>query len=387
MATKRKKISFDDIAPLMSSEDVDTQDEQNAELGVLNVETTRKASVAARARDGETIESAWDKLEAQLKEEKAAREKAEAEREKAEAEREKAVAERGVVAIKMPVTGQLVEFKQIEVDVDLIDIPDANGRRQSLLDELSLSDILPSIRKEGQQRPGYLTAKEGGRFDSLDGSRRLASCKIAGIPKYKALVGDVPAADRAKFSENENKNTALSHWEQAQIYGSMIERGDFSSWYQLGAALNINEFDVKRYKALFELPELFASLFTTPTDMQKTFGQVVAQLMKKNSEKLVAAAEQLKEERATAIKSSASWKDAAEIVSVLKSSVRVKASSSLTAKAREPKLYKVGKSNVPVKHSISTTNGSVKFEIIRKGLSEADVIAVERLILKALNQI
>ena len=147
MATKRKKISFDDIAPLMSSEDVDTQDVQNAEVGLAKVETPRKASVAARARDGETIESAWDKLKAQLEEEKAAREKAEAAREKAEEESKKAEAERGVVTIKMPVTGQLVEFKQVEVDVDLIDIPDANGRRQSLLDELSLSDILPSIRR------------------------------------------------------------------------------------------------------------------------------------------------------------------------------------------------------------------------------------------------
>ncbi|GAA4091683.1 ParB/RepB/Spo0J family partition protein [Zhongshania borealis] len=380
MTTKRKKISFDGIAPLMSSEDVDKKDDENAKVGEPHIDTNRKASVATRASRGETIEGAWDKLKAQLKEEKAAREKAEAEREKAESGR-------GVVTIKMPVTGQLVEFKQIEVDVDLIDIPDANGRRQSLLDELSLSDILPSIRKEGQQRPGYLTVKEDGRFDSLDGSRRLASCKIAGITKYKALVGDVPVADRAKFSENENKNTALSHWEQAQIYGSMVERGDYTTWYQLGAALNINENDVKRYKALYELPELFASLFTTPTNMQKTFGQVIAQLMKKNSEKLIPAAKQLKEERAKVIKNSGSWKDAADIVSVLKSSVRARSNDTIAVKVRENKLYTVGKSKVQVKHSISTTSGSVKFEIVRKGMSEADVAAVEQLILKALNQI
>lgn len=374
MARKSRK-SLEGLPTLTSSSDVQKRLDTGAsdQGNEIVAKPTRKPSPAFRASEGEKIVSSWDRLNAELEEERAARLEAEA--------------KAGLVTIKMPVTGQLVEFRQEEIDVDLIDVPAANGRFQGLLDELSLSDILPSIRREGQQRPGYLAPKADGRFDSLDGSRRLAACKIAGYEKYIALVGDVPEADREKFSQNENKNSALSYWEQARIYGGMIERGDYKTWNSLGSALDLSPVDVARYKALYELPELFPALFVTPTDMQKTFGEVVAALRKKDEKALFAAAEDLKNQRAEAIEKGEHWKDAADILKILKSAVRTRAVENVGAKARKPKFYTVGSSGVPVKHSKSKTTGAIKFEIDAKGLSPEAVSEVELLILKALGQV
>lgn len=365
---KRSPKTLDGLPSLPSSADIQKRHETEAARTI----TENKQSPAFRASQGEKIVSSWDKLNLQLEEERAARIEAEA--------------KSGIVTIKMPVTGQIVEFTQKNIDVNLIDVPAANGRFQGLLDELSLSDILPSIRKEGQQRPGYLAPKPDGRFDSLDGSRRLAACRIAGIEKYIALVGDVPEADREKFSQNENKNSALSHWEQSRIYGAMIERGDYKSWNNLGGALDLSPVDVARYKALFELPELYPALFITPTDMQKTFGEEICALRKKDESALVAAAEDLKNQRAEAIKSGAQWKDAGDILKLLKSAVRSKPAKNVSVPLGRPKMYKVGASKVPVKHSRSRTSGAINFQINPKGLSDEDVAAVEQMILKALGQ-
>ncbi|EIF42842.1 parB-like partition protein [gamma proteobacterium BDW918] len=369
---RKSRKSLEGLPTLTSSSDVQKRLESESQSPVAQP-IPRKPSPAFKAAEGERIVSSWDKLNAQLEEERAAREAAEA--------------RAGLVTIKMPVTGQTVEFRQQEIDVDLIDVPEANGRFQSLLDELSLSDILPSIRREGQQRPGYLAPKPDGRFDSLDGSRRLAACKIAGIKKYIALVGEVPEADREKFSQNENKNSALSYWEQARIYGGMIERGDYKSWNSLGGALDISPVDVDRYKKLYELPELYPALFVRPTDMQKSFGEVVAALRKKNEGALIEAAEELRAQRKEAVRSGEHWKDAADILKALKSAVRTRAPENVGAKARKPKLYSVGPGAVPVKHSKSKTTGAIKFEINPKGLSADAVAEVEMLILKALGQV
>tara|TARA_R110001592_G_scaffold316364_1_gene592786 strand:+ start:25628 stop:26737 length:1110 start_codon:yes stop_codon:yes gene_type:complete len=328
-------------------------------------------SPAMRAATGEKrIESKYEQLTNALEEANAARLKAES--------------QRSTMTIKMPVTGQVVEFRQQEIPVDNIVVPQINGRRQSLLDALSLSDILPSIKKEGQQRPGYVYPIGDGTFGSLDGSRRLASCKLAGIPNYIALVGEVPEADRAKFSENENKNSALSYWEQSQNFGHLIEVGAYKNWHQLCVAHDIPTADESRFKALYEIPELYASIFTTPTDMQKSFGEEIGKLKRKNESQLVEAAENLRKLRAEALESGEPWKDAADILKILKSSVRSKPAVEIDVKARKPKTYEIGPSKVPVKHSRSKTTGAIKFEINANGLSDEDVAAVEQAILKAL---
>ena len=103
----------------------------------------------------------------------------------------------------------------------------------------------------------------------------------------------------------------------------MIERGDYKTWNSLGSALDLSPVDVARYKALYELPELFPALFVTPTDMQKTFGEVVAALRKKDEKALFAAAEDLKNQRAEAIEKGEHWKDAADILKILKSASKI----------------------------------------------------------------
>ncbi len=110
----------------------------------------------------------------------------------------------------MPVTQQEVVFELQRIDPSKIDVSPENERIQEFLDEISLRDILPSIRKQGQQFPGTVRPKKDGRFELIEGSRRLKAAVLAKKP-YLALVGDVPDADVRELSVIENKHQDVSY--------------------------------------------------------------------------------------------------------------------------------------------------------------------------------
>lgn len=138
------------------------------------------------------------------------------------------------IVLTMPVTKQEITFELRRIDPSLIDVSPENERIQEFLDEISLQDILPSIKKHSQQKPGTVRPKKDGRFELIEGSRRLASVKLA-KQEYLALVGDVPDADVRELSIIENKHQDVSPYEKAKTYQKQIERGSLRigpSWGQ-----------------------------------------------------------------------------------------------------------------------------------------------------------
>ena len=257
----------------------------------------------------------------------------------------------------MPVTKQEVIFELKHVDPSLIDVSPENERIQGFLDEISLQDILPSIKKHRQQKPGTLRPKQGGRFELIEGSRRLAAVKLANH-QYLALVGDVPDADVRELGIIENKHQDVSPYEKAKAYQRQIENGEYENWTQLGAARGISSSHISRYRACVELDELFVRILPSPSDMPLSYGETIAQLKKKGEDDLKSKAGELLQNRKTAIADKLEVPDAEEVVKLLKSAVRAK---SETPKAWKPVIYK-SKDGKVLKHSV-TNRGSTKFEI------------------------
>lgn len=261
------------------------------------------------------------------------------------------------IVLTMPVTKQEVTFELSHVDPSLIDVSPENERIQDFLDEISLQDILPSIRKHRQQKPGTLRPKSGGRFELIEGSRRLAAVKIAN-QQYLALVGDVPDADVRELGIIENKHQDVSPYEKAKAYQRQIENGEYENWTQLGAAKGISSSHISRYRACVELEELFVRILPSPSDMPLSYGETIAQLKKKGESELKAKAEELLENRKIALKEKLELPDAEDVVKALKSAVRTKSEAPKTWK---PVIYK-SKDGKILKHTV-TNKGATKFEI------------------------
>ena len=267
-------------------------------------------------------------------------------------------AEVAPIVLTMPVTKQEVTFDLCRVEPYLIDVSPENERIQRFLDEISLQDILPSIRKHGQQKPGTLRPKKDGRFELIEGSRRLAAVKLA-HQQYLALVGEVPDADVRELGIIENKHQDVSHYEKAKAYQRQIEeKGEYENWTQLGAAKGISSSHISRYRACVELEELFVRILPSPSDMPLSYGETIAQLKKKGESELTAKAQELLEKRMSALGDKLELPDAEEVIKILKSAVRTKPEAPKTWK---PVVYK-SKDGKTLKHSV-TNKGATKFEI------------------------
>lgn len=281
------------------------------------------------------------------------------------------------IILTMPVTKQEVSFELQRVDPELIDVSPENERIQDFLDAISLKDILPSFRKYGQQRPGTIRPKKGGRFELIEGSRRLAAAKMTKRP-YLALVGEVPDADVRELSVIENKQQDVSPYEKAKAYQRQIQNGEYSNWTQLGVAKEISSSHISRYRACAELDELFVRILPSPSDMPLNYGETIGYLLKKDEPALLQQANALLESRKTALKKGEEGPDLDEILRLLKSSVRTKAPQPTVKQAVT---YKSKDGKITLKHSISN-KGSTKFELA--GVDDRQVQMILEQLKKAL---
>jgi ParB family chromosome partitioning protein len=282
--------------------------------------------------------------------------------------------------ISMPVTKQPVNFTLQEIDPEIIDVSRENERIQSFLDEISLSDILPSIRKDGQQKPGTIRPAGNGRYELIEGSRRLASVKLLGKP-YLAFVGEVPDADVRELSLIENRHRDVSPYEKAKAFQRQLEAGEFNSWAQLGSIKSISDSHINRYKKAAELDELFVKILPSPSDMTLAYADDLSRLLGKNEdsrEKLISTAEVLLQQRADAMKRNAEPLDADSIFRALKSAVRNK--PKLPTQKR-PVKYSSKDGKVALKHSLSAS-GTTKFEL--SGLKEKEIATLLEMVKKQL---
>lgn len=276
-----------------------------------------------------------------------------------EAAKSSATSSGAPIVLTMPVTKQKVSFELRLIAPELIDVSPENERIQGFLDEISLKDILPSIRKHGQQKPGTVRPIEGGRYELIEGSRRLAAVKLAGA-EYLALVGDVPNADIRELGIIENRHQDVSPYEKAKAYQRQISNGEFENWTQLGAARGISSSHISRYRACAELDELFVRILPSPSDMPLSYGETISSLRKKSEDALNTKAHEILNVRTSALSSaSVEMLDVEEILKQLKSAVRSKFEKPTT---RTPVLYKSSNGKLQVKHSV-TNKGANKFEI------------------------
>lgn len=270
------------------------------------------------------------------------------------------------VGLKMPVTKQMVTFKLMHIDPKLIDVSPENERIQEFLDETSLSDILPSIKKHGQQQPGMVRPKAGGRFELIEGSRRKACTDITG-DKYLAWSGEVPEADVRELSVIENKHKDVSPYEKAVAYKRMIDSGEFDTWAQLAAAKKISTSHVSRFKSCVDLDKLYVRILPSPSDMSLSYGETISALLKKDEKSLRNKANELLKIREENAKNNADPVDVEEILKALKSAVRTKAEAPTHKK---PIVYKSQNGKQLLKHAV-TNKGATKFEL--EGVGEKDL--------------
>lgn len=278
------------------------------------------------------------------------------------------------ISLKMPVSGITVNFKKCWLDPDLIDVSPENQRDQSLLDLSAVSDIFDSIEAEGQSEPGYVLPKSEGRYELVSGSRRLFCVKNIPRRKYLSLVGRIPEVDVRRLSRLENQQAPISVYERAISFQQDIKNKRVKTWDALAAMEGISSRQIKKYKALADLPIEIVRSFGSPSDLSLEFADWLISKIRKNDElkeKIIGLASDIYKDKVLRSNENQAKRPAPEVIAEFKRVIRLKRSPQPTIK--KPVVYTGRNGKEIFRHTISN-KGTQKLELIDCNEGSLEVI-------------
>lgn len=192
--------------------------------------------------------------------------------------------------LKMPVTGQEIEFKTQEVIPNTCIIHPRNQRVQSLLSITNpkIAMLRDSLLKEGQREPAlarWITVNGERVLQIIDGSRRRFACDVLHQSdnnfRLKVWVGQITDsdADHLAISGNDNRDD-ISPWELAQHLKQVEKENPTWSHEVIATHENISRTQVSNLLMISTIPIEIVSLLESPDLLKVNSGLQVSKLLR-----------------------------------------------------------------------------------------------------------
>lgn len=178
----------------------------------------------------------------------------------------------GENSIYLPVAGEQVLFHLITVPYSEIlqrtQVYHGNDRFQENLNEISVSDILQTIREKGLQYPAVGKRDENGNIIVLDGSRRRFCCNLAKKDFLIYVTDKIIEDEHSQFmSRIANQSKPLSLFELGASYEKMLADGKYKDAKELAVGENVTESSVSAARGARNLPELIVEKVPSISDL------------------------------------------------------------------------------------------------------------------------
>jgi ParB family chromosome partitioning protein len=180
-------------------------------------------------------------------------------------------------------TFYLQEIKADEIEEKTF-VSAENYRDQGFLNEVSLSDILPTIKSHGQLIPAIGYLNDDGGVVVVEGSRRRASCIFAKV-NFKIYVSQLTLSQhQAKaISTIGNKHRDISLYEHGKVFDEMLKSNQYSTGKEVAKGEGIDESRVSVARKAWGLPreliELFPSVNAVGKPTINTLAKIVDSLL------------------------------------------------------------------------------------------------------------
>ena len=164
-----------------------------------------------------------------------------------------------------------------------------NRRVQSLLNEKSVSDILPAIRDDGRNQHPALLWDQGETSLVLAGSRRRMAC-ILGNADYLVLSSsDFTEQDAKILAVSSDQYIAPSLWELGQAYqqtkNELIEQGKKGSYREIAAIEGVSHTAIAdAIKAYEQIPADVIALYPTANHVGREVAKKLVSAKERNQE-------------------------------------------------------------------------------------------------------
>lgn len=162
-----------------------------------------------------------------------------------------------------------IETIPFEIIEEVTEVESANERIQEWLTAIALSEMIESIRAQGQLYPA-IAHRVDGKIKVVDGSSRRMSCIHGKLP-FTTLVSDkvFPHSLIQKLTVNANVHRAISILERAIKWNQYITE---NKTRQSAAAkvFGVNAGTMSTGLLSIEIPRRLLNLFPSPADIGKT---------------------------------------------------------------------------------------------------------------------
>jgi ParB family chromosome partitioning protein len=176
--------------------------------------------------------------------------------------------------VSIPVCGREVVFTLQTVPREQVEkktmVWGDNERRQELLTETALDDLIPSFISGGQLVPAF-ARDVNGVIEVADGSRRRKTAIYTGSD-YRVLVGDLDDEQMAALSQTGNNYRQTSAYERGRRYARLLENVHDNNLSALAAAEKKDRKTILRCINTAKLPIEVIKLFAEPGELSARAG-------------------------------------------------------------------------------------------------------------------
>lgn len=199
--------------------------------------------------------------------------------------------------IVIPICGREVRFTLETILGDDVEAKTlvwaGNERDQTLLNEGSLDDLIPSFIAMGQQNPAFGRKKKD-VIEVADGSRRRKAA-ILTFSEYRVLVGDLDDEQMDSLCKIGNDYRPTSAYERGKRYSERLNKEFEGNISALSEVENISRKVITRCINTSKLPHAVMALFSHPGELSARAGELLyknfakdEQLMLSHADKLIA---------------------------------------------------------------------------------------------------
>lgn len=205
--------------------------------------------------------------------------------------------------VTLNINGRDIPFTLVTIEAGRVEkktsVWSFNERDQSLLNESSLADLIPTFQSAGQQVPA-IGRDSCGIIEIADGSRRRATAIITKTA-YRVLVGEMTDEEMTWLTKIGNFYQPTSAFERGKRYARLLQTTftGTGKMTKLAEAEGLDRKTITRCIDTARLPVAIIHCFAAPNDLTARSGQALAKLYDNHAEAMLSAAEAITERRKT----------------------------------------------------------------------------------------
>lgn len=201
------------------------------------------------------------------------------ERERLEGHEVQAAGQQRSAAFLQAAAGKRRQVVEYSVDPRRCRMWTYHNRLQDYIDESNCSELIESIRVNGQRQPALARElREDPQFDYelIYGARRRYACELLGIDlRIRVTRMDDKAALAEMDAENRPRKD-ISDYERALDYRRWLDKGLYNNQNELCGAIGVSKSWLSRVLRMAELPEQVVDAFPSPLDLKVEYGYELA---------------------------------------------------------------------------------------------------------------